>query len=801
MDATLALAWFGVTLLLAGLAVPVVGWLFPDWPDRGASLAPATAFATLTVVAYWVGQFSFGPHALGAGLLVLTGLAVLAGRRGVSLSGRPMLVPLAVFTLAFALVLLLRALDPGVGPYAGEQFLDFGLIHAVRRAGVLPPEDIWFAGERMRYYFGGPLLTALLTWLTDTPPRYAYNLMLPTMFATLATAAYGVASAVAADRDLPARTAGVLGAFLVALGGPLLTAARGAASYLPTDFVAEYGGFLFVAIRSGLSYPEKVEAARFLNGGEFSYWFGRYAVPDAPNVFPFWTYVNGDLRPHMYAGPFLLLAAGLAFAYYRTPAERTRRRQALLFGGLPVVGGVLAVTNTFDLPAVVGLVWVTVFFAEGDPKRALPAPVAARIRRVQSWADERVPASTAQTDGGQATLDRGWLFAEGRQAVVAALVAGVVAALAALWAAPFLLDHTAQNEGIALLGPTSNLGGLLLAWGGFLLAFALAYLPAAVEGWGRRRRVGLGAGLVVGIGVTTLAGYPALGLFVPVVLGGWWLHRTGRARGFDVVLAVAGAGLLLFPELAYVAVWPYDPNAPRWNTIYKIAMQAWVLWGLAAAVALTRVFSRARDALARTTDATEMLADRQSVAAVVAVLLLVSVAVFPIFAVWTRADPMLSGDSPDLSMNATGYAWETRADQMRAVEWLRTETSGQPAMVSRPTDDAVYTWSEGANLAATFSGVPTLAGWRHAAGYHGLDSYQLRVNHTQAIYERDWPVARHSLDYFDVEYIYVGPAERRAYGERDFAAHSPAVTVAYENPTVTLYHVNQTALAGESGEE
>ena len=73
MDATLALAWYGVTLLLAGLALPVVGWLFPDWPDRGAALAPATALALLTVTAYWVGQFAFGPHALVVGLAVLAG--------------------------------------------------------------------------------------------------------------------------------------------------------------------------------------------------------------------------------------------------------------------------------------------------------------------------------------------------------------------------------------------------------------------------------------------------------------------------------------------------------------------------------------------------------------------------------------------------------------------------------------------------------------------------------------------------------------------------------------------------------
>ena len=782
MDATLALVWFGVVALLSALAAPIVAWLFPDWPDRGYSLAPATAFTVLVLVAYWVGQLSFGPHAIGAALFVLFALAVVAVRRGVELSVRPAIAPIAVFVAAALVVLVVRALNPAIGPYAGEQFLDFGLVQAVRRADVLPPIDIWFAGERLRYYFGGPLLTGLLTWATDTPPRYAYNLMLPTLFGALASAAYGVAGAVAAERDVSTGVAGVLGAFLVAFAGPILTAARALSSYLPRELVAEYGRALFVAIRSGLSGPEKVDAVRYLAGGEFDYWFARYAVPDAPNVFPFWTYVNGDLRPHMYAGPLLVLAVGLAVAYYQTPPERLRRRQALLFGAIPAVGGVLAITNTFDLPAVVGLVGLTVFFADGEPAALLPEPVADRIRRGEARLRTRL------SDAARGA----WLVRDCWRALVAVVVAAAVAGIAALWAAPFLLDHTAQNEGIALFGPTSNLGGLLLAWGGFLAAFALGFPPRSIVGDARRRRIALVGAVAVAIAAATLAGNPAFGLFGPLVAGGWWLHRSGRARGFDVVLVVAGAGLLLVPEVGYVAVWPYDPAAPRWNTIYKIAMQAWVLWGLAAAVALTRVFSRARGALGGAGVTARL--NRHTAGAIAAAFLLVSVAVFPAAAVWTQTDALRSGDA-DLSLDGTGYAWESRPDQMQAVAWLRS-VDGQPTMVSLPTDDAVYTWGEGANLAATFSGVPTLAGWRHAAGYHGLARYNTRVNHTRAIYVSEWSVARESLRQFDVSYIYVGPAEREAYGTRDFAAQSPAITVAYENPAVTIYRVDQSALGG-----
>ncbi len=48
---------------------------------------------------------------------------------------------------------------------------------------------MWFAGEPVKYYYGGHLVTTLFAWLTATPPRFAYNLALAGFYATLVTAA------------------------------------------------------------------------------------------------------------------------------------------------------------------------------------------------------------------------------------------------------------------------------------------------------------------------------------------------------------------------------------------------------------------------------------------------------------------------------------------------------------------------------------------------------------------------------------------------------------------------------------
>ncbi|MFB6164417.1 MAG: DUF2298 domain-containing protein [Haloarculaceae archaeon] len=389
----------------------------------------------------------------------------------------------------------------------------------------------------------------------------------------------------------------------------------------------------------------------------------------------------------------------------------------------------------------------------------------------------------------------GPLGVELRRAGIAAAVAAAVGALAVAWAAPFLLFHTAANRGIALLGPTSNLGGLLLVYGGFLAAFALALWPPALAGVDRRGRLAIAGGLLALLAATTLARIPALGLFLPAIVGGWWLVRSGRAPSFAVVLLVAGAGLALVPELAYARIWPYDPGAPRWNTIYKLTMQVWALWGVGAAVALADVFERTRGALPALDGAA---AGRFAVRAT-AVLLVVLAATYPAFALVATVGPAAVGEeNATLALDATAHLQAERPDVLAAARWLRANADGQPTTVSKPTGERMYTWSGGANPLSVLTGVPTAAGWGHAAGYHGRDAYDERVRRVETIYAGEWPAARANLTALSVRYVVVGPAERRAYGVRDFAALSPAIDVAYRNERVTIYGVDRTALsAGE----
>ncbi|PSQ20147.1 hypothetical protein BRD04_09100, partial [Halobacteriales archaeon QS_9_67_17] len=160
--------WLVAYLALGAAALPAVAHLLRDFHDRGAAFAVPLALATLGLVGYLVGQVpgGFGYPALVVGLALLVGGSYRAGDADIDL--RRAAAPATVFTLAFLFIVGIRALDPAVTPLGGEKFLDFGLLKSLLRADPLPPEDMWFAGESVRYYYGGHVLAALLARLTAT---------------------------------------------------------------------------------------------------------------------------------------------------------------------------------------------------------------------------------------------------------------------------------------------------------------------------------------------------------------------------------------------------------------------------------------------------------------------------------------------------------------------------------------------------------------------------------------------------------------------------------------------------------
>lgn len=763
MEYGLVVIWLGLFVGLGALAVPASSVVFASVSDRGAGLAIPFAFGVLAFVGYWVGQVTFGPPTavLALGTLALASVAAL--RTGVETNWRRYRDAALVFTAAYLLLVVIRVADPAAGPGGGEKFLDFGLLASLLRATSLPPEDVWFANEPVQYYYGGHMLAALFAHLTDTGVEYAYNLALAGYYAAYVTAAWGIAGAISAGVGRSYRRGAAFGAFFVGIASNLSTPVRLVVWALPERLGTGLAGVADLEMRGLATGP-----------ANFHYWFASRVINVAQHgeepwrlisEFPFFAFLNGDLHGHMMSPTFLLLGVALAYAYWQTPRNHTARRLALVFLAIPPVVGLLLLVNTWSAPALVGVTWLTLHFAGAPPWTLFPAAVSSRI---DTWTG---------TEGAREEVVR---------LILATVLAAVVALLGALSVFPFLTG-TATGRSLDFFPEgASQLPGLLLVHGGFLV-ITVGYLL-------RDRNPSEAAiALLValaGLGLTSTVGIPAVGLFVPPLLAGWYLLRTDETADYETVLVVGVFGLLVLVEFAYVVE---EAGPGRYNTVFKVYTQVWALWSVAAGVmaahappvlaSVERVGSAARDLV--TSEERTVPVTAGAVASVLLAVLLASSAIYAGFGTATT----VASHSGQPTLDARAYVADEHPEEAAAIAWI-DDRPGQPTMVSAPGEQ-IYRWVNGPS---SLTGVPTVAGWSHEVGYRGAEAYNSRVGDVDALYETSEARSRAVLlDRYDVEYIYVGPIERSRYDVHAYETE-PGITVAYEDDDVTIYRVDASNL-------
>lgn len=807
MEYGLVVVWWVAVVGLALFGLPVAAWLCSTLPGRGAGFSLGIALTIVTLVAFWVGHLALGWVALGAGLVALAVAAVLAVRAGVAIDRRAATEALVVFTVVYLGVLVVRSVEPGITP-GGEKFLDFGLVASLYRAPQLPPEDFWFAGESLIYYYGGHFLASLLTRLTGTHPWFGFNLSMAVFFGTLAAGAYELAGSIAASRSgddsigsqsashgsagpdsaitadsvttadsaVDSRStggrvttglydrrerviAGVTAVFFTIFASNPSTAIRLLVRRLPAA-IRDEAATAFAAAHSQLVTEWVLEP---IPQG-YNYKVASRIIPLTYDPFPLFGIVRGDIRPYLLSTPFLLVVAGLCYAYYRTPATAVRRRRAVVFGAIPIVGGFMAVVNTWSFPTVLGLLWLSLTFADAELRSLLPASTATAVDRFVGNPGSDTPRS----------MVRGTL-ARTIGAAGITVGAGVIGVLVAL---PFLLGPVGSRPSTPIVvleaAARSSLGSLLLVHGAFL-----AVLVATSFAWLRGRvatsvvTAGLLAFLVlVAVAPATLAPFA---LFGPLLAVGWYALATDRDVGYEGVLVVAGLGLVLFAELVYVR----EGGGSRFNTVVKTYMPTWILWASATGVLLPR--------LVRGRGEWSWSRRRQQVGAVLAALLVISTAVYGGVALKGHFDDPDTGGS---TLDGLAAAEENIPNQVAAIRWL-DDRSGRPTIVAAP-GIAVYDWS--ASPASSLTGFPTIAGVSHEIQYRSREAYVDRVRAVNTVYLGSDGWRAELLSRYDVEYVYVGPAERDRYGDIRPFDGLPGVTVAFSADDVTIYAVNGSRL-------
>lgn len=554
--------WLGVVFAGGALAFPLVSRLCAPLPREGAGFTFAAALVVVTWTAFLVGQLSFGPLAIAGGVVALVATAVRF--RSGATEWRALGETGAVFAVGFLVVVGLQFLHVGVVPLH-EHFLNYAVFNALRGAPSLPPEDVWFAGEPLRYYYGGHLGAVVLATLTDTPSRYAFSLSLATYFGLLLAAVYELGGSIAARNGRSRRAAGSLAVFFVGFAGNLFLPLVAVLDRLP-DPVAD-------PVTRAVSPGFSAGARNTLRGGvdSFTYWDAFFTLEEGFSPFPLYLWIHGELHAHMMSAPFLVAFVGLLYGYYCSDERAFRRRRLLVFGAVPAAIGFLTTVELWSLPTALGVTLLTLLFAPARPSTLLhPA---------DRWS-ERV------TDGNCPLGREGLRYAGTLVAVGGVTLAALVAAL------PFFFGMAGGSENTVRLvreAQRTALAPLLVTQGLFLLATGAALVRFRREIASQPVRRALVVLTVAGAALAAAVDpVPATVVLVPFLLVPWYALRATRIRTFAAVLVVAAVGLVALTDVVYVEV-VEDVLTGRVNTVFKLYMHAWLFWGVASGALVARL--------------------------------------------------------------------------------------------------------------------------------------------------------------------------------------------------------------------
>jgi YYY domain-containing protein len=367
--------WLGLQLI--GLAaLPLAFRLLGRLPDRGYSFARPLGLL-LTGYLFWLGA-SLGllrNHWGGILLALVTvaGLSWLAYRRWPGRDELHLLTWLRkhlglvvavelIFLVAFVGWAWLRGFSPDLMTSGGEKFMEIAFINAILRSDSFPPLDPWLSGFSISYYYFGYVMTALLTRLSGVPASSGFTLGIAHLFALTVTGAFGVAynlvrAAQPGERERKTAVGyGLLGATFVALMGNL----EGALEAVRSKGLGSEAFWKWVDVPD--LWERGQVTGNWFPGISWWWWRGSRVIRDLDllgrplgispiDEFPFFSFILGDMHPHVLGLPFVLLAVALAFNLFRDRGRPSWAEIGLLSLGL----GGLFFLNAWDFPIYLGL--------------------------------------------------------------------------------------------------------------------------------------------------------------------------------------------------------------------------------------------------------------------------------------------------------------------------------------------------------------------------------------------------------------------------------------------------------------
>ena len=793
--------WY-LSIALLGLAVyPLVRLALPGLADRGYPLARTAGLLILSYLVWAGGSLNIPTErsTITVIVLLMVGLGFLLAflqrdelRREWREGGRYFLLVEGLFLAFFLTGLLIRLGNPDLWhPWkGGERPMDFSYFNAILKSSTFPPYDPWYAGGYLNYYYYGFVLVGVLVKWLGFVPAFAYNLILPTVFALIALGAFSAAwnlshrlgsrFSLGMASFVPAMAAS-LGMVVLGNMGSLRMILHGYQRLAAPGGVIDGAGFLSRILWTFEGLGKALAGANLPYSLGDWYWIPSRVIPAPGDVepiteFPYFTVLYGDPHAHLFALPVALLALGWALSV----ALGSGRWRSLGGGALGFILGALAIgalypINLSDIYTYLPLSLVAIAYAlwrHYDADRAgWLTPVPIKFRRF----------------------------------LAPALGVFLLAALVLLFYRPYTWWYGQAYGSVELWTrartPTSS---YLTHWGLFLFVI-ISWMAWETRDWMARTplsalrrlepyRLVVQSGALLLLLVTgglLWTGVHIAWLVLPLAAwAGVLIFRPGLSEPKRVVLFLFGTGLLITLMVEVIVV---VGDIGRMNTVFKFYLQVWTLFAVGAATALGWLLQEMPDWTPRWRAAWQ----------VPFVLLVATAAMFTLLGTTAKLKDRMEPQAPHsldgmafmeyATFNELGQQMDLSQDYA-AIRWMQENVPGSPVIVEA-NSGRLYQWFSRFTI---YTGLPGVLGWdNHQRQQRALlppDWVNSRLTEINQFYlTTDEQAARAFLQKYDVRYVIVGQLERINYpgaGLEKFPAYEGYLwRMVYQDRDTQIYQV------------
>jgi len=820
------LSWYLLVTFIGWITFPLTFRLFPALADRGYTFVRVFGLLLWGYIFWLFASLGMAQNDIGGlllGLVIVGGLSawafMTADRRPktdnemvtgqssvvnwVKENKKLIITTEILFIVTFGLFAFFRSANPEI--LGTEKPMELMFINGIMNSPTFPPRDLWLSGYSISYYYFGYVMTAMLAKLTGVPATMAFNLMLSLIFSLGAVGAYGVLY-------------NILSGLKSKIGGkessnhksPVISSLLGPLFLL---LISNAEGFLEVLHARGLFWKDGSNFWTWLNIPELRdvppqvaqwmpdrywwWWRASRVVQDydflnnpleAIDEFPAFSFLLGDLHPHVLAIPFFLLAIAIALNLF---LGGFRGKIDLYIGQLHIsktgfflaafmLGG-MAFLNTWDILPVAALI---VF-----------SYVLGRVRET-GWSWERI--------------EDVLLF--GIPILITAYVMYI----------PFFISFDSQAGGIVPNFMFVTRGAhLWVMWGTLLIPILalLIYFAGIKTSADWRKGIGVAVGFLLLL-ITTMVvlGFAAYKLkpelVLPIIEGqqrdaGTFLAdsfarrltyigslltllallipslsflfasplQRERAEGegvsithhssFVLLLIVLGSLLILGPDFFYLR----DNFGYRINTIFKFYYQAWILLSIASAYGAAVLLRNLRGAA-------------NGFFSIIFVFILVVGLTYPVLGFYNKANSFKP--SAGFTLDDFDRVQSENPDEAAAIIYLRSAPDG---IIVEATGNPYSSIGR----ISIYTGLPTILGWgNHEGQWHGADFQGILAQRRQDIETLyatpDWQTAQSILEQYNVRYVIVGNLERATHRVNEEKFNN-FLKLVFQQGSITIYEV------------